>query len=85
MYKLHTIAVWLHIISAIYWLGAILFILTALAPVLRTQPSIVAPPIMDSIHKRVRRNVFAAIIVFVVTGIFNIYYTTGVFLTLPSS
>ena len=41
---------------------------------LRTQPSIVVPPIMDGVHKRVRRNVFAAIIVFVVTGIFNMYY-----------
>lgn len=74
MYQLHILATWLHIISAIYWLGAIFFILTALGPVLRQQPSIIVPPIMTGVHERVRRNVFIAIIIFVITGIFNMYY-----------
>ncbi|MDO8444546.1 MAG: CopD family protein [Deltaproteobacteria bacterium] len=74
MYQLHILATWLHIISAIYWLGAIFFILTALGPVLRKQPSIVVPPIMTGVHRRVRRNVLVAIIVFVITGVFNMYY-----------
>lgn len=74
MYQLHILATWLHIISAIYWLGAIMFILTALGPVLRQQPSIVVPPIMTGVHERVRRNVLFAIIAFVVTGSFNMYY-----------
>lgn len=74
MYQLHIIATWLHIISAIYWLGAILFILTALGPVLRKQPAIVVPPIMAEVHSRVRSFVLIAIIIFVVTGTFNMYY-----------
>lgn len=74
MQTAHTIATWLHIISAIYWLGAIMFILTALGPVLRNQPSIVVPPIMSGIHERVRRFVLIAIIVFTTTGAFNMYY-----------
>jgi putative copper export protein len=74
MYELHIVATWLHIISAIYWIGAISFILTALGPVLRQQPSIVVPPIMTGVHSRVRRNVLIAIVIFVVTGVFNMYY-----------
>ena len=74
MYQFHILATWLHIISAIYWIGAIFFILTALGPVLRKQPAIVVPPIMTGVHERVRKNVFIAIIMFVITGLFNVYY-----------
>lgn len=74
MYQTHIIATWLHIISAIYWLGAIFFILTALGPVLRKQPAIVVPPIMAEVHSRVRSFVLIAIIIFIVTGTFNMYY-----------
>lgn len=74
MYQFHILATWLHIISAIYWIGAIFFILTALGPVLRQQPSIIVPPIMTGVHERVRKNVFIAIIIFVITGIFNMSY-----------
>lgn len=74
MYQVHIIATWLHVISAIYWIGAISFILTALGPVLRQQPSIVVSPIMEGVHSRVRRNVLIAIIVFSISGLFNMYY-----------
>ena len=74
MYLIHIVATWLHIISAIYWLGAILFILTTLGPVLRKQPAIVVSPIMAEVHSRVRSFVFIAIIIFAVTGTFNMYY-----------
>lgn len=74
MYTVHLIATWLHVISAVYWLGAIMFILTALGPVLRQQPSIVVPPIMTGVHERVRRFVLVAIIVFTITGAFNMYF-----------
>ncbi len=74
MQTVHIIATWLHVISAIYWLGAIMFILTALGPVLRQQPSIVVPPIMSGVHERVRRFVLVAIIVFTITGAFNMYF-----------
>lgn len=74
MQTVHIIATWLHVISAIYWLGAIMFILTALGPVLRQQPSIVVPPIMAGVHERVRRFVLVAIIIFTITGAFNMYY-----------
>lgn len=74
MYKAHIIATWLHIISAIYWIGAILFILSVLGPVLRKQPGIVVLPIMSEVHSKVRSFVLAAIIIFLVTGTFNMYY-----------
>lgn len=74
MYEIHIVANWLHIISAIYWLGAISFILTTLGPVLRKQPAIVVSPIMSEVHQRVRRVVLVAIIIFIATGLFNMYY-----------
>lgn len=74
MYEIHIIATWLHIISAVYWLGAILFILTALGPVMRSQPGQIALPIMSGVQTRVRGIVLAAIIVFITTGVFNMYY-----------
>ncbi len=74
MYELHIIATWLHVVSAIYWIGAILFILTVLGPVVRTRPSSVALPIMSEVQARVRRFVLAAIIVFIATGLFNMHY-----------
>lgn len=74
MYEVHIIATWLHIISAVYWIGSILFILTALGPVLRRQPAIVVPPIMSEVHERVRGIVLIAIIIFMITGTFNMYY-----------
>lgn len=74
MYQVHIIATWLHVIAAIYWLGAIMFILTALGPVLRKQPSIVISPIMSGVHERVRRFVLVAIIIFTFTGVFNMFY-----------
>jgi len=74
IYKIHIIATWIHILSAVYWLGAILFTLTVLGPVMRFQPGKVATPIMSSIQNRVRRFVLVAIVLFVVTGSFNLYY-----------
>ena len=74
MYKIHLIVTWIHILSAVYWLGAILFTLTVLGPVMRFQPGKVAVPIMSSIQNRVRRFVLVTIILFVATGSFNLYY-----------
>lgn len=74
MYVIHLIATWLHILSAVYWIGAILFTLTVLGPTMRYQPSRVAVPIMSSVQNRVRSFVLAAIIIFVATGLFNLYY-----------
>lgn len=54
MYEIHIIATWLHIISAVYWLGAIFFILTALGPVMKSQPGQIALPIMSGVQTRVR-------------------------------
>lgn len=74
MYEIHIIATWLHIISAVYWLGAILFILTALGPVMKSQPGQIALPIMSGVQTRVRGIVLAAIIIFISTGVFNMHY-----------
>ena len=74
MYKIHLIATWLHILSAVYWIGAILFTLTVLGPTMRYQPEKVAVPIMSSVQNRVRSFVLSAIIIFIATGLFNLYY-----------
>lgn len=74
MYEAHIIVTWLHIISAIYWIGAIFFIMTVLGPVMRSRPSGVAMPVMSEVQGRVRRIVLVAIFIFVITGIFNMYY-----------
>jgi uncharacterized membrane protein len=74
MYEIHLIATWLHILSAVYWIGAILFTLTVLGPTIRYQPEKVAVPIMSSVQNRVRSFVLSAIIIFIATGLFNLYY-----------
>lgn len=74
MHQVHIIATWLHVISAVYWVGAILFTLTVLGPVMRRQPAATAVPILSSVQNRVRRFVLAGIVIFVVTGFFNLHY-----------
>jgi putative copper export protein len=74
MYEVHIVATWMHIISAVYWIGAILFTMTILAPVMRSQPAATAVAIMTEVQGRVRAIVLAAIIVFVATGVFNMHY-----------
>lgn len=74
LYKVHLIATLIHILSAVYWLGAILITMTVLGPVMRFQPGKIATPIMSSIQNRVRRFVLVAIVLFAVTGSFNLYY-----------
>ena len=74
MYGIHLIATWLHILSAVYWIGAILFTLTVLGPTMRYQPWKIAAPIMSSVQDRVRSFVLAAIVIFVATGLINLYY-----------
>lgn len=74
MYEIHIAATWLHIVSAIYWIGAILFTLTVLGPVMRYQNTETAVPIMQEVQRRVRRFVLVAIIIFIATGVFNMHY-----------
>jgi|SRR3989338_1493175 len=74
MYEIHIAATWLHIVSAIYWVGAILFTLTVLGPVMRCQNTGIAMPIMSEVQRRVRRFVLLAIIIFIATGVFNMHY-----------
>lgn len=74
MYELHIFATWLHVISAVYWVGAILFILSVLGPLLRKRPAAVTAPLLAEVQARVRRFVLAAIGVFVATGLFNMHY-----------
>lgn len=74
MYELHIIATWLHVISAVYWVGAILFILSVLGPLLRKRPATVSTPLLAEVQARVRRFVLAAIGIFIASGLFNMHY-----------
>jgi putative copper export protein len=74
MYEIHIIATWLHIISAIYWIGAILFILTVLGPVMQSQPAGNSLAVLSEVQARVRRIVLLAILIFIITGVFNMHY-----------
>ena len=74
MYETHIVVTWLHIISAIFWIGAILFIITVLGPVMRSQPSGIVMPVMSEVQGRVRRIVLIAIFIFVITGVYNMHY-----------
>lgn len=85
MYYIHIIATWLHIMSAVYWIGAILFTLTVLGPTIRRQPGSVAAPIMSGVQKRVRSIVLLAIVIFISTGLFNAYYRGYLDMGLPST
>jgi|GEM_PF-2663848 len=72
--SLHYIITFVHIFSAVFWLGWIVFIFFVLRPV-AVQSFAVDPTVfMGSIRRRVRKIVFWLIPVILLTGLYNMAY-----------
>ena len=73
MRSLYLVSVWLHIISAMAWVGGMLFLVTVLVPLLRTpamRPQ--AAELFSAVGTRFRVVGWVALATLVVTGVFNV-------------
>ena len=73
MRSLYLVSVWLHIMSAITWVGGMIFLVAVLVPLLRT-PGLraQAAELFHSVGTRFRTVGWLAITTLVVTGVFNV-------------
>lgn len=66
---------WLHLLSAIVWIGGLAFLVMAVTPCLRTSvPKEFIKPICDAFYKQYRRVVGALLVVLLFTGGLNLHY-----------
>ncbi len=66
---------WLHLMSAVIWIGGLAFLVMAVTPGLRTAvPKEFVKPITDTFYKRYKRIVGALLAVILFTGGINLHY-----------
>ena len=66
---------WLHLMSAIVWIGGLAFLVMAVTPGLRTSvPKEFIKPICDTFYKQYRRVVGILLVVILFTGGINLHY-----------
>ena len=66
---------WLHLLSAIVWIGGLAFLVMAVTPGLRTSvPKEFIKPICDTFYKQYRRVVGILLVVILFTGGINLHY-----------
>ena len=66
---------WLHLMSAVIWIGGLAFLVMAVTPGLRTAvPKEFVKPITDAFYKRYKRVVGALLVVILFTGGINLHY-----------
>ncbi|NKB81322.1 MAG: hypothetical protein GKS05_05415 [Nitrospirales bacterium] len=66
---------WLHLLSAIVWVGGLAFMVMAVTPCLQTAvPKEYIKPISDTFYKQYRKVVGILLIVILFTGGFNLHY-----------
>lgn len=71
----HNIVVLLHASAGLFWMGWIVFIFFLLMPTLRNMIPEDVQNILPALKQRIRRVVFWMILLIVVTGLHNVYYT----------
>lgn len=75
MSALYWIAVTLHVLAAMFWLGGMFFLGIIGAPVLRgVEPPAMRQSLFQALGLRFRRAGWIAIVVLVVTGVVNLHY-----------
>jgi|AntRauTorckE6833_2_1112554.scaffolds.fasta_scaffold25937_2 uncharacterized membrane protein len=72
--QIHFIATAIHIFSAVFWLGWMVFIFFVMRPVVSRMPSIDVQSFMIPIRRRVRKFVFWLIPIILLTGLYNMGY-----------
>jgi len=72
--QIHFIITAIHIFSAVFWLGWMVFIFFVLRPVAARIPSIDVQAFMIPIRRRVRKFVFWLIPIILLTGLYNMGY-----------
>ncbi|MBI4400010.1 MAG: hypothetical protein HY581_00075 [Nitrospirae bacterium] len=66
---------WLHLMSAVIWIGGLAFLVMAVTPGLRKAvPKEYVKPIADTFYRRYKRVVGALLVVILFTGGINLYY-----------
>jgi len=66
---------WLHLVSAVIWIGGLAFLVMSLTPTLQTAvPRELVKPIAESLHKRYNRIVGILLVVILFTGGINLHY-----------
>lgn len=66
---------WLHLLSAIVWIGGLAFLVMAVTPALRTSvPKEFIKPICDTFYRRYRKIVGLLLVVILFTGGINLHY-----------
>ena len=68
---------WLHLLSAIVWIGGLAFLVMAVTPGLKTSvPKEFIKPICDTFYKQYRKIVGLLLLVILFTGGINLHYVT---------
>lgn len=66
---------WLHLVSAVIWIGGLAFLVMSLTPTLQeVVPKELIKPIADGLHKRYNRIVGILLVVILFTGGINLHY-----------
>jgi uncharacterized membrane protein len=73
---------WLHLLSAVIWIGGLAFIVMALTPALRTAvPREFVKPLTDAIYKRYRNVVGILLFIILFTGGLNLHFISQMMLS----
>lgn len=66
---------WLHLVSAVIWIGGLAFLVMSLTPTLQeVVPKELIKPIADGLHRRYNRIVGILLVVILFTGGINLHY-----------
>jgi putative copper export protein len=66
---------WLHLVSAVIWIGGLAFLVLSLTPTLQTVvPRELVRPIAEGLHRRYNRIVGIVLVVILFTGGINLHY-----------
>lgn len=66
---------WLHLVSAVIWIGGLAFLVMSLTPTLQTAvPRELVKPIAEGLHRRYNKIVGIALVVILFTGGINLHY-----------
>lgn len=77
---------WLHLMSAVIWIGGLAFIVMAATPALKTAvPKEYVKPISDVFYKRYRRVVGILLVVILFTGGINLHYVSQLMISQTGS
>ncbi|MFM7840315.1 MAG: hypothetical protein ACKOBZ_00360 [Nitrospira sp.] len=73
---------WLHLVSAVIWIGGLAFLVLSLTPTLHTAvPRELIKPIAEGLHKRYNKIVGLILVVILFTGGVNIHYVNQLVLS----